>query len=217
MQFRNTNTYISTNKGCLSVNGIGYIEVNSDMARLNARVTTDNKSLEEAQDENSKIVKNLLTSLYDFGLSKESIHTEDISVTRNYDYTNNTLLSYKVTQLISIVINDLSKLKDVYELVIENGANDDININFILSNPAYYYGKALKKASQDAINKASLLAKNFSLKYNSIPSKVTEVSSSLYSITYSSSSNPSQDIAPGLVKITAEVEAVFTTYPFQNY
>ncbi|WP_042275472.1 SIMPL domain-containing protein [[Clostridium] dakarense] len=215
MQFRNNNNNICmpTNKGYLSVNGNGYIEVNADIAKLNTRVTSENKSLEEAQEQNSKIVNILLTSLYDYGIPKENIHTEDISVTRNYDYTNNVLISYKVSQLISILINDLSKLKDVYELVIENGANDDISVDFMLSNPSYYYSKALKKASQDAINKASLLAKNFSLKYNPIPSKVTEVSSSLQPITYSSSSN-FQDLAPGLVKIRAEVKAVFTTFPF---
>lgn len=215
MQFRNNNNIcMPTNKGSLSVNGIGYIEVNADTAKLNARVTTESKNLEEAQELNTHIVKNLLTSLYDYGIPKENIHTEDISVTRNYDYTNNVLISYKVSQLISIIITDISKLEDVYDLVIENGANDDINIDFMLSNPSYYYSKALKKASQDAINKASLLAKNFSLKYNHLPSKVTEVSSSLFPITYSSSSNYYKGLAPGLVKITAEVKAVFTTFPF---
>ncbi|MBO3446305.1 SIMPL domain-containing protein [Clostridium sp. CCUG 7971] len=214
MQFRNnSNICMPTNKGSLSVNGKGYIEVNADTAKLNARVTTESKSLEEAQEQNSRIVNILLTSLYDYGIPKENIHTEDISVTRNYDYTNNVLISYRVSQLISILITDISKLKDVYELVIENGANDDINVDFMLSNPSYYYSKALKKASQDAINKASLLAKNFSLKFNPAPSKITEVSSSLYPTTYSTSSN-FQDLAPGLVKVTAEIKAVFTTFPF---
>ncbi|MEG1310394.1 MAG: SIMPL domain-containing protein [Romboutsia sp.] len=214
MQYRNSSAYMPTDKGTLSVNGVSYIEVNADTVRLNVKITTESKSLEEAQNKNKTISNNLLTSLLDFGISKENIHSEDMSVFRNYDYTNNALISYNVTQLVTILISDLSKLKDVYELVIENGANDDINIDFILSNPYYYYSKALKKASQDAINKAAIIAKNFSLKYNPIPANVNEVSSLLYSITYSSSNNYSPDVSPGLVKVTAEIDAVFTTYPY---
>lgn len=213
MQLRNNNLYMPTNRGSLSVHGTGYIEVNSDIARLNVSVTTESKSLEEAQEQNSQISNNVLTSLYDYGIPKENIHTENIYVNRIYD-SNNVLTSYRVTQSITILVTDLSKLKDIYELVIENGANDNISIDFMLSNPSYYYSKALKKASQDAINKASVLAKNFSLKYNPVPSKVTELSSSLYSITYSSAKSYSQDMAPGLVKITAEIEAVFSTFPY---
>ncbi|MEG2788022.1 MAG: SIMPL domain-containing protein [Romboutsia sp.] len=214
MQYRNSSAYMPTDKGTLSVNGVSYIEVNADTVRLNVKITTESKSLEEAQNKNKTISNNLLTSLLDFGISKENIHSEDMSVFRNYDYTNNALISYNVTQLVTILISDLSKFKDVYELVIENGANDDINIDFILSNPYYYYSKALKKASQDAINKAAIIAKNFSLKYNPIPANVNEVSSLLYSITYSSSNNYSPDVSPGLVKVTAEIDAVFTTYPY---
>ncbi len=215
MQYRNTKMYTPTDKGSLSVHGTSYLEVNSDRARLNVRISTENKILEEAEDLNKKTYNNLLTSLYDYGITKENIHSEDISVIRNYDYSNYTLISYKVTQLISILIDDFNKLGEVYSLVIENGANDDINVDFILSNPSHYYNKALFKASQDALNKANILAKSFGVKYNPIPYKITELSSPLYSITYSSSSvNYYQNMAPGLVKITAEIEAIFLTHPF---
>lgn len=214
MQYRN-GFYLPTDKGSLSVRGAGYIEVESDTIRLNVRITTQNKSLEEAKDENSKISEKILVSLYDYKIPKDNIHSQDISVTRNYDYTNNVFVSYNVSHLISIIIDDFSKLNDIYSLVIENGANDEINVDFILSNPTYHYNKALKKATQDAIYKASLLAKNFGVKYTPTPYKIIENSSSLYAITYSSSVdyNPTQNIAPGIVKITAEVEAKFVTFP----
>ena len=214
MQYRN-NFCFSTDKGSLSVRGSGYIEVESDTIRLNARVTTQNKRLEEAKDENNKQSEKLLTSLDNYGIPKENIHSKNISVTRNYDYTNNVLVSYTVSHLVSIIIDDFDKLNDIYSLVIENGANDDISVDFILSNPTYHYNRALKKATQDAIYKASLLAKNFRVKYNPIPHKIIENSSSLYSISYSStiSYSSGQNIAPGIVKITAEIESVFATFP----
>lgn len=215
MQYRNTKMYTPTDKGCLSIHGTSALEVNSDRARLNIRISSENKSLEEAKDSNNKIYKNLLTSLHDYGIPKDNIYSEDVSVIRNYDYNNNELISYKVTQLISILVDDFSKLSDIYSLVIENGANDDISVDFILSNPSHYYNKALKKASQDALNKANILAKSFGVKYNPLPYKITELSSQLYSITYYSSPLDNyQNIAPGLVKVTAEIEAIFSTHPF---
>lgn len=215
MQFRNNNMYMPTDKGSLSVHGTGYIEVNSDMARLKVKISTDNISLEEAQDKNKEITDRVLMSLEDYGIAEENIHSENLSVSKNYNLSNNTFLSYKVTNVISVLLDDFNKLGDVYSLIIENGANDEINVDFVLSNPTQYYNRALKKATQDALNKAGLLAKSFNVKYNPIPNKITELSSPVYAITYSSSSNSYyEDIAPGVVKIIAEVEAVFSTFPF---
>lgn len=215
MQFRNNNMYMPTDKGSLSVHGTGYIEVNSDMARLKVKISTDNISLEEAQDKNKEITDRVLMSLEDYGIAEENIYSENLSVSKNYNLSNNTFLSYKVTNVISVLLDDFNKLGDVYSLIIENGANDEINVDFVLSNPTQYYNRALKKATQDALNKAGLLAKSFNVKYNPIPNKITELSSPVYAITYSSSSNSYyQDIAPGVVKIIAEVEAVFSTFPF---
>lgn len=214
MQYRTNNMYMPTDKGSLSVHGGSYIEVNSDRARLKVKISTDNESLEEAEDLNKEVMERILLGLEDYGILKENIYSEDLSVTKNYD-SNNNFLSYRVTNLISIIVDDFNKLGDVYSLVIENGANDEISVDFILSNPTQYYNKALKRATQDALNKAGLLSKSFNVKYNPLPYKITELSSPIYAITYSSSSTSYyQDIAPGVVKITAEVEAVFATYPF---
>lgn len=218
MQYRNMKLPLPSPipSGSISVIGTGTIETKPDIAILTMGVTTDNKSLEEAQNQNDKYFNNILVSLVDYGISKENISTKDISVTRNYDYNTNTFLSYKVSHILSITINDFSKLDDIYSLGIENGANDNITVNFTLSNPNLYYNKALKKASQDAVNKASLLAKSFNVKYNNIPYKVHENSSSLYSITYPTSLSYSYtpNITPGLIKITSEVEATFATYAY---
>ena len=207
---------INTERGSLSVIGTGLVQTKADLALLTVGVTTESKSVKEAQDQNSEISKNLLRSLSDYGVPKENIYTENLSIIRNYDYTNNVLISYKVTNTITIIVNDFSKLNDIYSLAVENGANDNINLNFTLSNPKYFYNQALKQASQDALNKANLLSKSFGVKYNPIPCKIHENSSSLYSITYASPATytSSPAIPSGLVKITAEIEVVFATYPF---
>ena len=216
MQFRNMRMPANSQTGSMSVIGTGTIETQADLAVLSIGVTTENKSLEEAQEQNDKAYNNILTSLLDYGIPKENISTNDISVTRNYDYSNNTFLSYMVSHVITVTTNDFAKLNDIYSLAIENGANDNITVNFKLSNPQFYYNKALKKATQDSINKASLLAKSFNVKYNSIPYKIHENSSSLYSVTYPTPGNYaySPEIAPGIIKVSSEIEAAFATYVY---
>ena len=214
MQFRNGKMYIPTDKGSLSVNGIGYLEVESDLIRLNLGITSDSDSAEKAKDKNLEILERLTSSLIDYGIPKEDINTKDILVNRNYIGCDNQQLSFTVTNLVTVMIHDISRLKDIYSLAIENGANDSISVDFLLSNPGYYYSKALKKATIDALNKASLLANNFNIKFNPAPHKIIEKSSFLYSITYSTSksfSSTQQNLSSGLVKITAEIEAIFTT------
>lgn len=216
MQFRNMRMPVNGQTGSMSVIGTGTIETQADLAVLSIGITTENKSLEEAQEQNDRTYNNILTSLLDYGVSKENISTNDISVTRNYDYSNNTFLSYKVSHIITVTTNDFAKLNDIYSLAIENGANDNITVNFKLSNPQFYYNKALKKATQDAVNKASLLAKSFNVKYNNIPYKIHENSSSLYSVTYPTPGNYaySPEITPGIIKVTSEIEATFATYVY---
>ena len=134
MQFRNGKMYIPTDKGSLSVNGVGYLEIESDLIRLNLGITSDSKSAEEAKDKNLQTLESLITSLTDYGIPKEDINTKDISVTRNYIGCDNQQLSFIVTNLITVMIHDVSKLKDIYSLAIENGANDNINVDFLLEN-----------------------------------------------------------------------------------
>ena len=165
MQYGNMNMAMQVDKGSLSVIGTSSIQVPTDLALLNLSITTENTSLEEASDENARISKNILISLTDFGISKDDIDNQDVFVTKNYDNTNNTVSSYTVTNTIVIKVKDFSKLREIYSLAVENGANGNMNINFILSNPSYYYNKAVKRASQDALSKASLLAKNFGFNY----------------------------------------------------
>lgn len=217
MQFRNNKMYISTNKNSLSVNGIGYLEIESDLIRLNLGITSNSESAKQAKDKNLQTLENLITSLTDYGIPKEDINTKDILVNKNYIECDNQQSSFTVTNLVTVMIHEISKLKDIYSLAIENGANDNISVDFLLSNPSYYYSKALKKASKDALNKATLLASSFNIKFNPAPSKIIEKSSSLYSISYSTSksyASSQQDLSSGIVKITAEIEAIFSTISY---
>lgn len=212
MQYKTNN--ISSKKGSLTVTGYSCIKVVSDLVQLNVTIINTSKILEDAQNEINKISKNILASLLSYGISKDNIQNSNISITSNHNPNDNTIISYTATQIINIILCNINTVKDIYSLVLENGANGDITIDYRLSNPYYFYNKALKKTSQDALNKASILAKSLSLTYDTIPSKVNELSSLYSSITYSSSTKfiSSPEIEFGLVKVCANIETTFMTY-----
>lgn len=214
MQYMNTNNI--REKGQLSVNGFGSVSTKPDLAILTVGVTTANKDIQIAQNTNSKNVNLVIDSISDFGVSKEDINADSVSIRRIYDNTTNDFKGYEITTLIRIEVSDLSKLGDIYSLAIQNNANSDVNISFTISDVKSYYNKALISATKDALNKASLLAKSLGIKLKPLPESIYENSSAQYSIVpknnanYTYSSSP--DISSGDLEVTAQVSMIFNTY-----
>ncbi|WP_250674898.1 SIMPL domain-containing protein [Paraclostridium ghonii] len=213
MQYMNMNTI--REKGQLSVNGVGVIRVKSDVALLTIGVTTSNPDVQIAQVENSNTVNTIIISLTDYKIPRENINAYDVSINKKYDSKTSELIAYEITTTIRIEVTDLKNLGDIYSLAIENGANSNVRIFFTVSNPYPYYKEALLDATQDALNKGSLLAKNLGIKLKPLPESISENSTSVYSISqrdigYSSSSSPS--LSSGDLIVTAQVSVIFNTY-----
>lgn len=212
MQYRNMR--MPTDKGSLSVLGSSSIEVLADTAIICTSIASEGTSLEEARNKNYEVYNIILKSLADYKIQKENIYDKNVSATKNPNSSGDT--TYTVSHLLTVVVNDFSKLNDIYSLIIKNGTNDSAKINFTLSDSVPYYNRALKKATQDAVSKASILARNFGVKYNPVPYRIRENTSSLYSITYPSydDCNYTSASLPGYVSISAEIEASFSTYQY---
>ncbi|MGL5749588.1 MAG: SIMPL domain-containing protein [Paraclostridium sp.] len=214
MQYMNMHNVRET--GELSVNGFGSIDAPADLAILTVGVTTADDDIQIAQDKNTSDVNLVISSLLGYGIPKDKINADSISIKRIYDNTTNEFKGYEITTLIRIEVSDLSSLGDIYSLAIENNANSDVNISFTISDKESYYNKALVLATKDALNKASLLAKNLGIKLKPLPKNISENSSVQYSITprnnanYTYSSAP--DISSGDLEVTAQISMIFNTY-----
>ena len=211
MQYMNMNTI--REKGQLSVNGVGTVKAKADLAILTVGVTTSNPDVQLAQIENTNTVNNIILSLTDYGIPKKNVNADDVVINKRYDNVTNELIAYDITTTIRIETSDLENLGDIYSLAIENGANSSINISFTISNVSPYYNEALLKATQDALNKSSLLSKNLGIKLRPLPENIYENSSSQSSITQKNvaySSSPY--LSSGDLKVTAQVSMIFNTY-----
>lgn len=212
MQYMNMNNAIR-DKGQLSVNGVGIVKVKSDLAILKVGVTTSNEDVQVAQVENTNTVNAVITSLTDYKIPRENINADDVVIKRIRDNATNQVIGYEITTNITIEVEDIKNLGDIYSLAIENGANSEVNISFTLSNVNHHYKKALLKATQDALNKGNLLSKSLNIRLKPLPESISENSTSIYSVSQKNiaySSSPF--LSSGDLEVKAQVGIVFNTY-----
>lgn len=212
MQYMNMNNAIRE-KGQLSVNGVGIVKVKSDLAILKVGVTTSNEDVQVAQVENTNTVNAVITSLTDYKIPRENINADDVVIKRIRDNPTNQVIGYEITTNITIEVEDIKSLGDIYSLAIENGANSEVNISFTLSNVNHHYKKALLKATQDALNKGNLLSKSLNIRLKPLPESISENSTSIYSVSQKNiaySSSPF--LSSGDLEVKAQVGIVFNTY-----
>ncbi|MFR3568224.1 MAG: SIMPL domain-containing protein [Paraclostridium sordellii] len=212
MQYMNMNNAVRE-KGQLSVNGVGIVKVKSDLAILKVGVTTSNEDVQVAQVENTNTVNAVITSLTDYKIPRESINADDVVIKRIRDNATNQVIGYEITTNITIEVEDIKNLGDIYSLAIENGANSEVNISFTLSNVNHHYKKALLKATQDALNKGNLLSKSLNIRLKPLPVSISENSTSIYSVSQKNiaySSSPF--LSSGDLEVKAQVGIVFNTY-----
>ncbi|CEQ22339.1 SIMPL domain-containing protein [Paraclostridium sordellii] len=212
MQYMNMNNAVRE-KGQLSVNGIGIVKVKSDLAILKVGVTTSNEDVQVAQVENTNTVNAVITSLTDYKIPRENINADDVVIKRIRDNATNQVIGYEIITNITIEVEDIKNLGDIYSLAIENGANSEVNISFTLSNVNHHYKKALLKATQDALNKGNLLSKSLNIRLKPLPESISENSTSIYSVSQKNiaySSSPF--LSSGDLEVKAQVGIVFNTY-----
>lgn len=197
----------------MSLEGTGGVKVNPDIAAVTIGITTEDLSLEKAQQENAVKAAAVVGTLRKLGIAESDIQTQSYSVDPQYDYPDGkqVFTGYKVTHLYRVIIRDIAKTGAVIDGAVKNGANVVGNIDFTLSDPAVYYRKALKLAVRDAVSKAEELERTLDVQVNKTPVSITEesrgdVSPAPVMMLKAEAATPVQ---PGMLEVTARIKAVF--------
>lgn len=170
--------------------------------------------MEVAQEENAKITQDVINSLRALGIPLKNIQTENYSIRPNYDYINGKQVfrGYEVINNLKILISNVNNVGVVIDTAVSNGANSLTGIIFIVSDETKYYYEALRRALQDAQNKARVVADQLKVKLNIIPIQINEqneTTSTPLVMTLKSTSNTTP-IEAGENIINADIEAIFT-------
>src|SRR6266513_1806897 len=163
--------YLVTLPKTVSVAGESEIKVQADRAIINLKVTSENKSLQEALRVNQEIRNKILNSLKDRDISTDRIQTSKFSSTPKYGMFSDKAKSYRVENIIKVTVRDEKEFHATAHLVDAFAEVQYLGIDFEHSDKEALKKKALAQALDNAIErtkvyeerlKVRLTPKNFS-------------------------------------------------------
>lgn len=198
----------------LKVLGKGSVSVRPDTAEVIIGVVTENEQLEIAQQENARIITQVINSIKAKGIAPKYIQTQNYNIRPNYDYINGKQVfrGYEVSNNIMVIIRNINSVGEIIDTAVSNGANSLGGIIFTISDVTAHYNEALRLAVKDAQNKASVVANELKVKLNITPIQINEQNEEGVTplvMAFKSTSN-STPIEAGENIINADIEAVFT-------
>ena len=138
-----------------------------DMARVSVGVTTQAATVAESLEQKNERTRRVMDELKKQGVATRDIQTSrfDVSPQYNYDRQNNqrSLIGYRVTNRVDVVVRDLDKTGVVLDAVVSAGANEVFGLSFDLADSDELLDGARRGAMADARDRAELYAKEAGL------------------------------------------------------
>ncbi len=201
----------------IEVEGVGQLKVRPDIVSVRFGVLTEGMDVQHAQDENAKIINDIIEAIVNAGVQKDQIETVSFSVSPQYQYTNNEkiLQGYEVRHLLSVRLDDVQKAGVIYDIAFNEGANIAENPIYMVENEQAYQLEALQKALQNAVIKATTIAYTLGVTLSQQPLRVEEISTNFSPREYgvqevATSMGTATPIQVREIEFQARVEVQFT-------
>lgn len=151
-------------KTTVKVTGNATVTLAADTAVLQIGAETKDLSVEVAQSKNSVIINDVIAALKAAGIDEKDMVTSNFNVYSTYDYTwvdgENKQIGpyYQVNNMLNITIRDLTQIGEIIDAASKAGSNVMYGLTFSASQENEAYQKALKRAVEDAMAKAQVVA-----------------------------------------------------------
>ena len=154
----------------LSVSGTWEASAQPDIAVVTLGVETEAESAEEALDENSEQMQDLIDALEEADIPAEDIQTQAIRLQPRYEESRpaepgdeegptRELIGYTATNTVEVRVRDIGSLGSLLDTAVEAGGNRIQGIRFEVSETADLVDEAREAAWEDAEHKAEQLVK----------------------------------------------------------
>lgn len=163
------------NTGLLTVSGTGTIALQPDIAVINIAVSTEKETVEEALGTNTTSVNNIKAALLELGIANEDIKTSNYSLYSSQKYYRDNTAGmdeyiFSVYYGFEIKLRDVSKMNEVLDAAIANGANSINNVTYDSSVRDTTYIQARDLAIDDANKNAAQIAEKLGVQVGEIAS-----------------------------------------------
>ena len=121
----------------INVSGQSELLAKPDEAEVWAGISIVKDTADEAQNEANKVINDIVDGLKAKGINEKDIQTESLNLYEERTWTENEgskLEGWRATQTLKVKTTDLSKVGDIVDAAVDNGANQIQNINFQLSD-----------------------------------------------------------------------------------
>ncbi|MCB1507160.1 MAG: SIMPL domain-containing protein [Hyphomicrobiaceae bacterium] len=146
----------------VTVSAQGKVSARPDMANLSSGVVSEAATAGEALASNNVAMKNLVSSLKDWGIASGDIQTSGFNVSPRYTHNRDgkppSIEGYSVTNDVHVVVRDLTRLGDLLDQLVRLGANRIGSLSFDVSSAETLKDDARKLAIANARQRAELYA-----------------------------------------------------------
>jgi uncharacterized protein YggE len=165
--------------GTISVSGTGEKTVSPDKAEVYLKIETEGKTADEAQAENRRIEKDVLSALRKAGVSDDDMETTSYYLNPRYRWDGkvNQIIGYTQYHVLKVETKNIDKVGDLIDTAVEAGANGVQNVNFDLTQEKRekVNTEVLNIAGGRALEKAKAIADGLGVKLGAV-AKVSEAS-----------------------------------------
>ncbi|MFP2959595.1 SIMPL domain-containing protein [Myxococcus sp. 1LA] len=157
----------------IRVEGTGEVKAQPDEAFIDVAVETLAPNVKAAGEQNAKRMEKVIAALTSAGIAKRDIQTRNYSVYPDYapplpNQTEPKLRGYRVSNLVSVHVKDLSRVGPLLDQALAAGANRVDSVRFGLSRQEAVQGEALRQAVARARKSAEVLAAALNVKLGAV-------------------------------------------------
>lgn len=201
----------------ITVNGSATLKVVPDKASVVISIENTDKDSAVASKQNAQMMQKLQSAMLGLSITKDKLKTTNYNLYPVYDLKDNKKITgYTVNNELTIEVDNVESVGKVIDTAINLGATNIRSINFGLQDQDKYKAQALKKAVDDAKNKAQIIATSLDKNVINIVS-VSEGNTYIQPRTINSAmyakannlSDVSTPIQSGDINIKADITIVF--------
>jgi uncharacterized protein YggE len=202
---------ITPRRPFVSASGNASVFVPPDQVKVDATVSAQGKTAQEATAQNASLVAVLISALKQVLGTGADIKTINYFVGPNYQYPPGggtpTLIGYTAANTVEVTLSDVSLAGPVIDAAAQNGASTVGGLRFALRDPEPSRLQALRLATLQARSHADAMAHGLGAKVGAVISVTegTQVRVPLLVAAPAAGANTSTSIEPGMIEVQASV------------
>lgn len=200
----------------VKVAGHGSVEAAPDTAHISTGVVTEGTSAREALTANNAAMRKVVDGLKAAGIAPKDLQTQQFQVQPRYknfkDRGAQQIEAYMVRNRILVKVRDVARVGEILDLSVKLGARESNGVWFSVSNAEKRKDKARKKAVENAMQRARLLAEAAGAKLGpvlTLTEEVTHAPESRIMFAAGAGAADSVPIESGSETLSVRIEASF--------